>query len=105
MTDGSRVSIVVITRNRRDELLTNLARLCTLPGSPPVIVVDNASTDGTVDAVHSRFPCVTVVRLPRNMGAAGRNEGVRRATTPHVAFADDDSWWEPTALRRAGALL
>jgi N-acetylglucosaminyl-diphospho-decaprenol L-rhamnosyltransferase len=34
-----------------------------------------------------------VVRLGENRGAAARNEGVRRAGTPYVAFADDDSYW------------
>jgi GT2 family glycosyltransferase len=34
-----------------------------------------------------------------------RTDGVRRARTPYVAFADDDSWWEPGALERAADLL
>ena len=43
--------------------------------------------------------------LARNVGAAVRNAGVRRARTPYVAFSDDDSWWQPGALRRAAAAL
>ena len=46
-----------------------------------------------------------MVALARNVGAAVRNAGVRRARTPYVAFSDDDSWWQPGALRRAAAAL
>jgi GT2 family glycosyltransferase len=68
-------------------------------------VVDNASSDGTPEAVAEAFPDVTVVRLAENVGAAARNEGVRRARTRYVAFADDDSYWAPGSLARAAHLL
>jgi GT2 family glycosyltransferase len=92
---------VVITRDRRAELMESLARLLALPERPPVLLVDNDSSDGTADAVEQRFPTVDVVRLQRNLGAAGRTVGVRRARTPYVAFSDDDSWWADGALERA----
>jgi GT2 family glycosyltransferase len=95
---------VVATHNRCAELVENLHRLTDLPERPPVIVVDNGSIDGTAQAA-ARVPGVEVIRLPDNRGAAGRNVGVARAATPYVAFADDDSWWEPGALRRAADLL
>lgn len=96
----SRVSVVVATRNRRTELLATLGR-----HEAPVIVVDNASTDGTPDAVRTAYPQAELVELASNAGAAARNIGVRRASTPYVAFADDDSYWEPGSLARAGRLL
>jgi GT2 family glycosyltransferase len=99
----ARVSVVMMTRDRREQVMTSLARLLALPERPPVILVDNASTDGTVDAVRNRFPQVTVIALDRNLGSAARNAGVRAATTPYVAFSDDDSWWAPGALTRAAA--
>jgi GT2 family glycosyltransferase len=70
-----------------------------------VIVVDNGSSDGTAQAVRAAHPRVRVVQLPANTGAVARTDGVRRALTPYVAFADDDSWWEPGALDRAADLL
>jgi GT2 family glycosyltransferase len=94
------VTTVVITRNRRGQLIETLAR-----HRGPVFVVDNASSDGTAEAVAERFPAVDVVQLPQNLAAAGRNVGVRRATTPYVAFADDDSWWELDAAERAAELF
>ncbi len=94
--EDGRVSVVVVSRNRREELLRSLAR-----HHAPVVYVDNDSTDGSADAVSTSFPDVEVVRLARNAGAYGRTIGVRRVRTPFVAFADDDSWWAPGALATA----
>ncbi|MFC4909484.1 glycosyltransferase family 2 protein [Actinomadura gamaensis] len=99
------VTVVIATRDRRDQLLRTLGRLCELPERPPIIVVDNASRDGGPDAVRRRFPEVRVVELPANRGACARNVGVRRAGTPYVAFSDDDSWWEAGALDTAARAL
>ena len=95
------ISVVIVTKDRREQLLETLQRLDGLPERPPVILVDNGSTDGTAAAVERCFPKVTVLRPGRNLGAAGRNLGVRAAGTKYVAFADDDSWWAPGALTRA----
>ena len=99
------ITLVVMTRNRVDELLPTLQRLTALPEQPPVIVVDNGSTDGTTAAVTARFPQVDVVRLRENAGVVARNLAVERATTPYVAFNDDDSWWAPGSLARAAELF
>jgi GT2 family glycosyltransferase len=100
-----RVAVVVITHQRREELLLAVARLLALPERPHVVVVDNGSTDGTAAAVRERFPAVELIASPENLGAVGRNVGVSRLATPYVAFCDDDTWWEPGALARAGDLF
>lgn len=102
--DG-RTTVVVITRDRRDELLHTLARLAALPEEPPVIVVDNGSTDGTAEAVAREHPRVRLLRPRRNLGAVGRNLAVREVGTPYVAFCDDDSWWAPGSLAASADLL
>ncbi|MDQ2723473.1 MAG: glycosyltransferase [Actinomycetota bacterium] len=98
---GARVSVVMMTRDRREQALRALTQLTALPEAPPIIVVDNGSADGTADAVRDTFPAVTVLSPGHNLGAAARTLGVRAAATPYVAFSDDDSWWAPGALRRA----
>lgn len=90
------ITVVIASRNRREELLEGLAR-----HEAPVILLDNGSSDGTPAAVRAAHPQVDVVELGANHGACARNLGVARAATPFVAFADDDSWWTPGALSRA----
>ena len=85
--------------------MDSLARLLALPDRPPVILVDNHSSDGTADAVEDRYPSIDLVRLERNLGASGRTVGAQRARTPYVAFSDDDSWWATGALERAADIL
>lgn len=102
---AERVTVVVATRNRRDLLARTLHHLTELAEAPPVVVVDNGSSDGSPDLIADRFPAVRLVCLPHNAGAVARNTGVRLATTPYVAFADDDSWWEPGSLGRAADAL
>ncbi|KOT43591.1 glycosyl transferase [Streptomyces caelestis] len=104
MTDP-RTTVVVITHNRRPELLRTLGELAGLPEEPPVVVTDNGSTDGTAEAVARRHPDVRLLRPGRNLGAVGRNLAVRDVRTPYVAFCDDDSWWSPGSLAGAADLL
>lgn len=100
-----RVSVVVITRDRLSELLTSFEHLRALPERPRVVVVDNASSDGTPQTVRRRYPDVEMISLDKNLGAAARNIGVKRVDTPYVAFSDDDSWWTPGSLSRAAGLF
>ena len=100
-----RVAVVVITHQRRAELLLALDRLRALPERPHVVVVDNGSTDGTSDAVRARFPEVELISSPENLGAVGRNVAVARLDTAYVAFCDDDTWWEPGSLATAADIL
>lgn len=102
---NQQVSVVLLTYNRVDELRRSLDKLLAMPEQPPVIVVDNASTDGTAAMVSRHYQQVGLITLPRNIGGAGRNAGVRLATTPYVAFCDDDSWWEDGALELAVDIL
>ena len=101
-----RITVVVLTHNRCDELLRTLAHIQALPEQPAIVVVDNASTDGTTTCLAShRYKDVRLIKAERNLGAAGRNLGVNVVRTPYVAFCDDDTWWEPGALHIAVKLL
>jgi GT2 family glycosyltransferase len=101
----SKVGVVIATRDRAVRLLTTLEHLHAHPEPPPIVVVDNASSDGTPEVVSDRFPSVTVLRLPANAGAHARTLGCRLLRAPYVAFCDDDSWYAPEALGRAVARL
>ncbi len=97
-----RVSIVLLTYNCGSRLIPILDRLTTL--DVPIVAVDNASSDDTV-TVLEKYDAVRIVRLDRNIGAAGRNEGLRHTETPYVAFCDDDGWYEQDGLAHAADLL
>jgi GT2 family glycosyltransferase len=99
------VGVVIASRDRRTSLLSTLARLEALPEHPPVVVVDNASGDGTPAAVRRAHPHVRVIALGGNLGAAARTIGVRALDTPVVAFCDDDSWWAPGSLSALAELF
>lgn len=75
------VTIVVLGWNRRADTLACLASLerADLAGAR-ILVVDNGSSDGSVDAIRAAFPRVTVLSLPENRGyAGGNNAGIAAA--------------------------
>lgn len=96
-----RVSVVVPTRDRRELLLRALASALSQEDvEVAVVVVDEASSDGTREAVAQLADArVSVVAhdVPRGVAAA-RNAGVERIETEWVAFLDDDDVWAPDKL-------
>jgi GT2 family glycosyltransferase len=98
-----KVAAVVVTYNRKDLLRECLQAL--LNQTRPldeIIVIDNASTDGTEQMIPEEFPQVTYVRLPENIGGAGGfHEGMKLAYEKRydwIWVMDDDVVAEPTAL-------
>jgi GT2 family glycosyltransferase len=56
-----------------------------------IVVVDNASVDGSVSLLTEKWPAVTVLSLPRNLGfAAAVNRGIRASTSEFVALVNND---------------
>ena len=85
------LSVVTLTWNRRDDLAESLASVRTQSVPPDeIIVVDNASSDGTAEILTRDFPEVRVLRLARNIGIAGYNRGAARARGDLVVFLDND---------------
>src|SRR5689334_20787545 len=117
VVETDEVTVVVATRNRPDRLRETVPRhraatVVVDNGSDPPLSVPGAddrarAVPGSADGKRAagRAPAVEVIRLGENAGAAARNVGVRRARTPFVAFADDDSYWAPGSLARAAELL
>jgi GT2 family glycosyltransferase len=97
-----RFSVVIATYNRRDLLQRCLAAVTRLDYPDyEVVVADDGSTDGSVEAAQRVFPQVTYVPHPANTGEpAARNRGVRAARGAIIAFTDDDCVPPPDWLRR-----
>ena len=95
------VTIVIVTFNTRQELEACLASIAAAPPTTPhrVVVVDNASSDGTPGAVARNWPAVRLIASDRNVGfAAGNNRAIREADSEFVLLLNSDT------LVRAGAV-
>ena len=88
---GAIVSAIVLAHRRREQVAHTLDRLAELPVDE-VIVVDNASADGTAELVRSRGGAVRLIEAGDNLGAAGRNLGARAARGDFLVMLDDDSY-------------
>lgn len=101
--DATSVCVVIPTFNRQNLLLETLSGVANQTRMPDrVMVLDNASTDGTAEAVRSSHPLVDIVTLPVNLGSAGGfGHGVQWAVTrgyDWVWLLDNDSIPAPAAL-------
>jgi len=71
-----------------------------------VVLVDNASQDGSVERMTSRFPRVAIVRNRTNAGfAAGANLGARDCEEPYLAFLNPDATARPDWIERITAWM
>jgi GT2 family glycosyltransferase len=96
-----RLDVIIVSYNTRADTLACLASLVAPPGQDvgTVLVVDNASTDGTVGAIRGAWPSVEVVALDRNSGfAAANNVGFGRTTAPLVLLLNSDTIVPPGAI-------
>src|SRR5688500_5508409 len=91
MTDAA-VSIVVPTLDGGEMLERCLACFGADRADVEVIVVDNGSTDGSVDRAIARFPAIRVVRNETNRGyATACNQGAAQSNAPFVLFLNNDA--------------
>jgi GT2 family glycosyltransferase len=99
-----RVTFLLSTYNRREAVLNTLGQLRGLQSLPDfvaeTIVVDNASTDGTADAIADEFPKVHLLRQCANRGACAKNVGLAQAKGEFIVFLDDDSYPNADSIRR-----
>jgi glycosyltransferase involved in cell wall biosynthesis len=95
-----RVSFIISTHNRRDVLLHTIEHLAALGLSDfDVHVVDNASSDGTAQAV-AKLGWVRLHAQESNRGSCAKNVGIPHARGEIIVFLDDDSYPEPGSIQR-----
>jgi len=86
------ITVVILSWNRKEEVIQTLTNLSMSRfRNFEVILVDNSSSDGTVEAVSKAFPEVRTIRLPDNRGLYGYNVGFANARGKYVVVLDDDS--------------
>lgn len=90
-----KASFVIANYNRKNEVLLTIANTKNLISDNKenfeIIVVDNASSDGSAVAIQSNFPDVILIENQKNVGASGRNLGFEKATGDYIIMLDDDS--------------
>jgi len=99
--DQAQVSIVVVSYNAREVLKVCLRSIYNHPPATSfeVIVVDNASTDGSPEMVESCFPEVRLLRSDSNRGyASACNYGARSSEGRMLLFLNSDIEVTPGAL-------
>lgn len=96
---------MVVTHNRKELLAHCLHSIHNqVDAVYEVILVDNASSDGTVEFVRQAYPKINLISMKFNSGfCEGNNAGIRAATTPIVALLNNDAVAEPTFLRQLSA--
>jgi GT2 family glycosyltransferase len=93
------ISFVVLNYNGikyLQECLTSLLEVNYTQQRYEVILVDNASTDGSVKFVQEQFPSIRIIQNQNNLGfAAGNNIGAKEAVGDYVVFLNNDMWVDP----------
>jgi len=95
------LSAIVVSYNTRKLTLECLQALSVaLEGVPAeVIVVDNASSDGSVEAIRREFPQISVLANDRNLGfGAANNQGMRQGHGRYFLLLNSDAFAEPGAI-------
>jgi GT2 family glycosyltransferase len=105
VSEAPRVGVVVVSYETRETLLEGLAALEGEPATT-VVVVDNASRDGSAAALRERFPSVRLIANPENVGfARACNQGARESRAPFLLFLNPDATLAPGSLRTLAAIL
>lgn len=107
-TGNSVLSIVIVSYNARGDLGRCLQSLTAVPPVTPheLVVVDNASSDGSAAAVRAGWPAVRLVALERNLGfAAACNAGIRSSSGEFVLLLNSDTIVPAGAIDRLVARL
>jgi GT2 family glycosyltransferase len=87
------ISVVIVAWNAKHYLESCLESLAKAPPrrSMEVLVIDNASTDGSVEMVTAKFPCVNLIESKENLGfAKGNNVAIRRCRGRYIALVNPD---------------
>ena len=95
------LAIIIVNFNTRDYLRNCLTSIYDSRGdfTFEVCVVDNASSDGSVDVVRDEFPQVRLIANTENVGfAQANNQAIQATDTPYLATLNNDTRPDPTWL-------
>jgi GT2 family glycosyltransferase len=102
MKPSPQVAVVVVSYNTRDLLISCLASLIesTDPANVEIVVVDNASNDGSLEAVRQTYPQVRTIANPANLGfGVACNQAIRDSTAPFILLLNSDATITPQSFQ------
>jgi GT2 family glycosyltransferase/glycosyltransferase involved in cell wall biosynthesis len=101
--DCPTVTIIVLNFNGLQHLTDCFASLTKIDYPSDrleLMLVDNASTDGSVEYIQTHYPQVRIVQNAENLGfGSGNNVGARAATSQYILFLNNDMWVDPQLVR------
>ena len=99
--DDYKVSIVIPTLNRIKTLPRAIESATNQSYKPSeVIVVDNGSTDGTLEFLKEEFPSITILKEKKIGVSTARNRGIKHSAFQWIALLDSDDAWKLNKLER-----
>lgn len=108
----SKIVVIIVTRNRKRLLKRCLQSLEKhLDSSPVILVVDNASSDGTQDMIKRDYPEAVLIAQPSNLGfGKANNQGIQYIRARHFPadfflFLNDDAYFEDNSIQSLFAYL
>ena len=103
---AARIAAVIVSFNARDDLLRCLASLRLVKAPLETVVVDNASLDGSPEAVAREFPDVRLVTPRENLGfARATNLGIAASLAPYLLVLNSDAEVRPGTVETLASLL
>ncbi len=95
------ISVVILSFNRKEEVLNTIKKVNDVDYSnKEIIIVDNASNDGTTKEIKQNYPTIKIISLKNNIGVSGWNYGYNEAKGRFVLLLDDDAYPEKSSFKK-----
>ena len=101
-----KISVVIPTLNRINTLQRALDSVINQTYKPAeIIVVDNGSSDGTLEFLREQYPKITILTENKIGVSSARNKGIKKSINQWIALLDSDDAWHPRKLEIQTSML
>ena len=101
-----KISVVIPTLNRINTLQRALDSVINQTYKPAeIIVVDNGSSDGTLNFLKEQYPKIATVTENKTGVSSARNKGIKKSINQWIALLDSDDAWHPRKLEIQTSML
>lgn len=100
------ISVIIVSYNTVALTLACLDSLCLAESDKEIFVVDNASTDNSIDAIRKQYPAVTLIANSQNRGfGAANNQALKICRGRYVVFLNPDTTIKMDTLEKAASFM